>query len=184
MKFYDDVIPEQSQISLEELFLGPHFHWHLNKNTIDDENLRYGYPDLPQFIHKFIMGKEYLSPYVKYVLTELCWQDTLNKLSLQEEKYVMRMKANLIMPISSIVQHPPHTDLPEDVRHIVMLYYVNDSDGPTIIFEKDGESFTPVEKIDPKRGRFLVFDGSNYHASSTPTKNPRCVINFNLTNNE
>lgn len=78
-------------------------------------------------------------------------------------------------------------ELPEDIRidnkhidyktnHLVLIYYVNTTDGDTIIYE--GEKI--VERISPKRGRILFFDGSLVHASSTSTMSPRIIINNNI----
>ena len=38
------------------------------------------------------------------------------------------------------------------------------SDGPTYLFEDDGR--TIIKKVEPKKGRFLMFDGSIKHAGS------------------
>lgn len=80
--------------------------------------------------------------------------------------------------------------------HILwLIYYVNDCDGDTVIFDqflevpsldKDEEmlqsnTWTVKERIEPKMGRLVVFDGRYYHASSfTKTQPYRCVINMNL----
>lgn len=83
-------------------------------------------------------------------------------------------------------QNTPHVDM--KIPHWVFLYYVNDSDGDTVFFDKSSpwntsleygeEQFKEIGRITPKQGSCVVFDGSVYHASSSPTKNKRCVINF------
>ena len=71
----------------------------------------------------------------------------------------------------------PHTDIERE--HMVVIYYVNDSDGPTYLFEEDGR--TIIKKVDPKKGRFLMFDGRTKHAGSHPIDNTyRIVINYNI----
>ena len=70
----------------------------------------------------------------------------------------------------------PHVDW--DFEHYTMLYYVNDSDGPTIIYD---ESANMVDKIEPVKGRVLIFSGDTIHASSSPTEhNCRITINYNF----
>ena len=79
--------------------------------------------------------------------------------------------------------------------HLVLLYYVNDSDGDTILFNKnasddinncqlyyyhDQHNFSVDYKITPKQGRILLFDGRTYHSSSDPTKGVRCIITLDL----
>jgi hypothetical protein len=79
----------------------------------------------------------------------------------------------------------PHVDM-EDEHHLVCLYYVNDSDGDTILFDKmlgEGNDLqnTPIfARIKPKKGRVLVFCGRQYHAASLPEHNIRTIINFNI----
>jgi hypothetical protein len=81
----------------------------------------------------------------------------------------------------------PHVD--SEINHLVLLYYVNDSDGDTILYknkydeEKDNEMIVEV-KISPKAGRAVLFDGSLYHSFHYPNiYNTRSVININIRNN-
>jgi hypothetical protein len=78
--------------------------------------------------------------------------------------------------------------------HLVFLYYVTDADGDTILYDKTINDldidniqnkdimykFNIKKKISPKKGRVLFFNGENYHSSSTPTKNIRCIITLDL----
>ena len=180
MKVIDDVISENFQINLEKLFLDPRFEWYLNLGTILDANYKTNFEDTPQFIHQFISDKKFISPYLDYVMQNLDWENTIKNLFLP--KYIIRMKSNLLLATKETV-NPPHIDF--DLPHTVVIYYVNDSDGPTVFFEKEENKFVKVNEIEPKRGRFLIFDGNYYHASTPPTKNnTRCVINFNLTDHD
>lgn len=184
MKIFDDILSDQSQTNLENLFLSSRFPWFLNSGTIIEDYNRYGYADSPQFIHKFIdlnSEEKFCSPYLDYVMENLDWENTLKKLDIP--KYIVRMKSNLQLSTVNRVR-PPHLDF--DSEHMVMLYYVNDSDGPTKFYEKKDSEFTIIKEIPPKRGRFLVFNGTNqYHSSTGPLKyDKRCVINFNLADFE
>jgi hypothetical protein len=77
-----------------------------------------------------------------------------------------------------------HVDLPPELPHIAAVYYVNGSDGQTIIYEQchgdDTAELKEHMRVTPKRGRLVLFDGSRYHCSSQPTINYRCIINFDL----
>ena len=75
----------------------------------------------------------------------------------------------------------PHIDL-HNRKHLVALYYVCDGDGDTIIYnerEKLG-TYTIKQKVTPKQGRMVLFDGSLYHTAEQPLNNVRCVVNYNL----
>jgi hypothetical protein len=87
---------------------------------------------------------------------------------------------------------PAHVDLEKvpdmDLKIITCIYYVNDSDGDTILFETPDKSkwdnrsmLKETDRVTPKRGRFAFFKGDTWHAGSPPiyTKS-RCVININL----
>ena len=85
------------------------------------------------------------------------------------------MQTNLLLKTQS-TSNMPHIDYPDP--HIVMLYYVNDSSGPTTFYNK---KFKVKKEVMPKKGRIIMFDGSTYHSSTPPITNDyRCVINFDL----
>ena len=67
------------------------------------------------------------------------------------------------------------------------MYYINDSDGDTIIFNesyidnKPESNFTIRKKITPKQGRIVIFPTSLYHSGShCVDNNVRCVLNINI----
>ena len=78
-------------------------------------------------------------------------------------------------------------DIPQD--HYACVYYLNDSDGDTIIYEQNkhdtvagSNNVELVEhaRVTPKKGRLVMFDGARYHCSSQPKESYRCIINFDL----
>lgn len=75
--------------------------------------------------------------------------------------------------------------------HLVCLYYVNDSSGPTLITNKTMEDISHeeinsqkdveiIKTVEPKKGRAVLFNGKYFHASSNPVQGRRCIINFDL----
>ena len=76
----------------------------------------------------------------------------------------------------------PHIDLDEGERHIVVLYYVKDSDGDTVIYNERTESntYTVKQKVTPKQGRVVIFDGGQYHTAQQAINTVRCIANYNL----
>lgn len=100
---------------------------------------------------------------------------------------ILRIKANWVpaAPIASKGRYQmPHID--DDREHKVFLYYVNDADGDTIMFNElykgyGPEEFTIRETVSPAMGKAVVFDGNNFHAPSAPIATPfRCVINIDF----
>lgn len=84
----------------------------------------------------------------------------------------------------------PHVDCNAEEcmikKHWTALYYVNDSDGATYIFEdteerEKAEDYIIHKAIAPRKDKLLIFDGEQYHASSSPIKaNNRVVITVNF----
>ena len=70
----------------------------------------------------------------------------------------------------------PHQDVPMDGCKTI-VYYVNDSDGDTVVF--DGDEI--VERCSPKRNRACIIDSNKFHASCNPSeRSVRYVISFLL----
>ena len=70
----------------------------------------------------------------------------------------------------------PHVDRKD--KHIVLLYYVNDTDGDTILFDND---LNIIKRVSPKKNRVLIFNGNILHAGCSPIQSKKRVgINFNF----
>jgi hypothetical protein len=89
--------------------------------------------------------------------------------------------------------HNPHVDFQQP--HQTAVYYVNDSDGDTVVFNETSDDvnaeqapkyaadgkFTILGRVSPKKGRMMAFDGKHYHASMHPRKAAsRVAITFNF----
>ena len=110
-----------------------------------------------------------------------CWiiisRDTNTDIVL-EDKTLIRAKINLLFPKHEgrLRKFLPHIDFLD--KHKVILYYITNSDGETILFKNDGK--TIMEKIEPKKGRFICFDGDTPHSANNPVKSAnRIVMNLN-----
>jgi len=93
-----------------------------------------------------------------------------------------RYLGEVVGQLRGVAKSIPHIDLDEGWEHAVVLYYVIDSDGDTIIYNERTESLTYTEKqrVSPKQGRVVIFDGRQYHTAEQPTKGTRCIVNYNL----
>ena len=76
----------------------------------------------------------------------------------------------------------PHIDILDRSDFFVVLYYVCDSDGDTIIYNerKESDQYTIKQRVSPKQGRVVIFDGRLYHTAEQPLNNTRCIVNYNL----
>ena len=101
------------------------------------------------------------------------------------ETEVLQGRSFLQFPLANVdtsIVDTPHIDLDEGWEHIVVLYYVIDSDGDTIIYNERTESpsYTEKQRVSPKQGRVVIFEGGQYHTAAQPTKGTRCIVNYNL----
>jgi hypothetical protein len=84
---------------------------------------------------------------------------------------IIRIKANMNMRTSKVIEHGFHTDHPYPNAK-TSVYYLNTCDGYTLF--EDG---TKVESIE---NRLVTFDSSTNHSGTTCTNQiSRIVINFN-----
>lgn len=94
---------------------------------------------------------------------------------------------------TSLKYAPPHVDFYTSSPYSTFLYYVNNSDGDTVIFDKifDAmqEQYDPIFaeplpellRVTPKQGLGLFFNGHRFHAGNYPVEqSSRIVINFDF----
>jgi hypothetical protein len=112
-----------------------------------------------------------------------------NSISVTE---ILRIKANILFrspPQAAGKWNNPHVN--RNSYHKSFLYYVNDSDGDTYFFDKvwsDGDpgvlihdDMLVINQISPEAGKAIMFDGTRYHASSSPINSDyRVVINIDF----
>lgn len=97
---------------------------------------------------------------------------------------IVRMRSNINTTDTKNNGTPPHVDQIDP--HFVFLYYINSSDGDTVIYNEkyNGNNINKLEekiRITPSSGTGVVFDGLLYHSITPPTKNLyRSVINIDF----
>jgi hypothetical protein len=194
----DNFLPEAYQISFYNLLTGPvsPFSWFFNKYSVsaDPEALaKLFYTDEPtqehvQFNHNFIKDNKIVSEefYKNFAPLVACFETHTNS----KVEYIQRLKANLLINQEGPKLQPPHVDglSMVDGKYTCLgkkslLYYVNNSDGDTILYNErfNGEPVGRVTeqlRVSPKKGRAIIFDSNQIHSGSAPTKKGyRVVIN-------
>jgi len=95
------------------------------------------------------------------------------------------VSANMVMPDSSKLGRMdyPHVDRRYTEDHHreyqswTAIYYVNDCDGDTVIYQ--GSEI--AERITPKKARLAYWDSRLIHSAPSTATSPRWVINFNFS---
>jgi hypothetical protein len=77
----------------------------------------------------------------------------------------------------------PHVD--DIAPHSVSLFYIDNADGDTILFDNFGpdmnQDFKIHTKIRPEPNKLVIFNGSRFHSGNPPlTSRKRIVVNMNF----
>jgi hypothetical protein len=190
----DDLLSVEEQEKIKFVMCDENFPWFLGyekiatSNPIWADHFKTITPNIQeylQFVHAFVVNGQKNSDFVN---------DVLDPFLRASKKYgfddrIIRIKSNFCTKVqknSIDVHQSPHVDT--KIKHWVMIYYVNDSDGDTFIFNEKLEHPNPIEsvntltikqRIKPKQGRVVLFDGAHLHAGSHPSDaNSRLVINY------
>ena len=181
----DDFIDKDYQEKIKDNLMGDNdFPWYY----IDDVTAAYeeGNQGRPGLSHVYVECNEDDTSEIISEFHEL-FLPLLNKACqvLQVPRaYIVQGRSFLQFPLNlnSSDDDTPHIDLDEGDKHIVVLYYVITSDGDTIIYNQRTESdvYTVKQKVTPKQGRVVIFDGGLYHTAQQALRQIRCIVNYNL----
>lgn len=193
----DDCIPKDTQDKIEKMLSGAYFPWYLNESAIwggpvgdgasieepqiSLQKIKNAY-DRPQFTHSILTVEGQWSSAYPVIMSLL----SVPPFTFSN---ILRIKANLTYPSPAEPKGLfgiPHTDIIDMQDYVTGIYYVNDNDGDTYIFnetyeKKTYKNLTVKEKVSPKKGRMVLFNGNNIHSGNFPTQDkPRIVINLNF----
>ena len=179
----DDVIPKNYQEYIKNTLYGINMPWALVLSATESTTLD------PALNHLFYSrNPKYQTKYWGLVAPILYAAADKANIEIND---VVKARSFLQLPVHPDLfpeRQNAHVDLP--IPHTVVLYYVNDSDGPTYLYKQTADKLhrdmgknligDPIKVVEPKQGRVVIFNGLRYHAGSTPKQNLRCVINFDI----
>ena len=182
---FDDIITKDYQNRIKSILVGEtryndeDFPWYYIDDITsagDYENQKRG-----AFGHDYVNYEEGIESDFHYLFIDLI-KNSCSKLNIKEVD-VLQGRSFLQLPtnIKKEDVDTPHTDM--SAQHFVMLYYVCDSDGDTIIYNEkiiSEKGLTVQKKVTPKQGRVVLFNGAYYHTAQQPNHNLRCIVNYDL----
>ena len=182
---FDDIISKDYQNKIKSILVGEtrynddDFPWYYIDDITsagDYENQKRG-----AFGHDYVHYEEGIESDFHFLFIDLI-KNSCSKLNIKEVD-VLQGRSFLKLPtnIKKEDVDTPHTDM--SVQHFVMLYYVCDSDGDTIIYNEkviSEKGLTVQKKVTPKQGRVVLFNGAYYHTAQQPNHNLRCIVNYDL----
>ena len=182
---FDDIIDEVYQNKIKSVLIcqtrynDEDFPWYY----IDDVTAAGDYENQKRgaFVHDYADYEQGVTSDFHYLIIDLI-KKSCSKLKIKEVD-VLQGRSFLQLPtnIKREDVDSPHTDM--IYKHFVMLYYVCDSDGDTIIYNEkviSEKGLTVQKKVTPKQGRVVLFDGAYYHTAQQPNNNIRCIVNYDL----
>ena len=185
---FDDIIDLEYQEKIKKVLLsddqykGYEFPWYFTQDVTDPLNSKT--QKRSAFYHGYVVSDDEIMGTIDSVFHHLLVpliDNSCYKIGKQDVT-IIKGRSFLQLPINfkGEREDSPHVDITDD--HFVMLYYVCDSDGDTIIFNEreKSEKYTIQKRVTPKQGRVVLFDGAFYHTAEQPIDNVRCIINYDL----
>lgn len=183
LNIIDDFVKKPTQNLLEKMFIDVDFPYYYLEESV---NMNNDYEETflektdstvnsPQFGHTFVNSGVAVSDYYSSITS------VPNKMIdiLDENVFLFRCRVNMNLIDTRLEgkHHVPHIDMAQE-NQITAIYYVNDSDGDTLFFDRDG---TIKERVTPKKGRLVWWKGIYFHAKCSPINTTkRIVLNMNF----
>jgi len=175
----ENIVSDDEADALENLTTHPQFPWNYCAGTILPKDVDENPHVIPnggnpfQFTHTVNLEN---CPYVDTI------RPVLNAIATQFESnlQIIKVKFNLLTRSTSSDYHLPHTDIDEGENCYSSIYYVNESDGDTYLFNefgpKESNDISIRSQVSPQKGKLVVFDARRFHASSSPIDNDVRII--------
>jgi hypothetical protein len=186
MLIIDNFLPDEEFKQLQTAILGPDFPWYF-MSTVSRPAGSYVPPGAMEthgFHHTFYSSIDNNKSWTIGIVGNL-----LEKINAYENGTAdfIRVRASLKTHKKGFTdQHYniPHVDY--HFPHISAVYYINESDGDTWMFNEEFKQFpepdvfTVKQRVNPKPNRLIIFDGLCYHTASNPiNSDSRVIININ-----
>tara|TARA_R100000005_G_C4925665_1_gene156933 strand:- start:333 stop:818 length:486 start_codon:yes stop_codon:yes gene_type:complete len=157
VKVIENFLDKNDFLNLENYLLEKELAWYYRDSTVVNGD------DVSYFTHSFFNEDTINSTSFNLV------KPILNKLNYSS---IIQIRANLILRNETSKKTGWHIDY-NYKNHKTAIFYINESNGPTIFKNKK-------LKIFPKKNKILIMDGNTEHALYTQTDTKRrVVININ-----
>lgn len=186
-KVFDNILSKNTVDNVENVLTSDSFPWFLSEKSVykptsfneETKTIQSSiYKDRCSFKHSFTLGEPPKKFSIYYNLAKNLLDKILNSIDINSY-LLLRARANYTYPLAitePYVPLPPHKD--RQYSHIVILYYVTDSDGDTIFLDNSNNI---INKVTPSKGKFIVFNGNILHSNYFPRLyDKRIVINYNV----
>lgn len=182
----DDLLGSATYAYSLARFTDPGIHWYylpVTAGYMDHDNIdayRGGFSHNIYNVEQGAISNLY-EPALHVLLTALDKQG-------QQLENLYRIRLGFATRTPTPVVHSPHID--RSHPHRTGLFYIHDTDGPTVIYNEKcvyndpvvPVDYTVADRVEPRANRWADFDGAHFHSSTSPVKNEeRFVLTFNYS---
>lgn len=171
----DNFVDKSYHKSLLDLLSGQQFQWTYLDNIAYSKD-KMATSQLPAFglAHMLYCKPDNNYKSEHYGIIDFIAQSALHFSGCNE---IHRIRAAMSFYANPRFIHQPHIDYEE--KHIAAVYYVNESDGETVIYKDQGNEI--LQTVEPKPNRIVFFDGNLWHTNYSPNEHKnRIILNFNF----
>jgi hypothetical protein len=178
-----NIIPKSQQNFLLDIVTNIDFDWHYleevtYEKTYEGRRSTHGFGNV---LYNNGRTNQYTNVFYP-ILLEYLSRENLKLKELYRMRLGFLLNTVYNLPSQPYMYNNPHIDFEYD--HMVALYYLNDCDGDTYIFNETEKSskYTIKQRITPEKGKLICFDGKHYHASGCPKVfSQRLVLTMNFS---
>lgn len=156
-KIIENAVPISVQAQLEEIFCSPVFPWYYSDSITIQGSKDDPYPGFSHMVKPSFADSSY-----NILLTTILYF-AADKAKIKVGN-IERIRLGMFTNAEKETIHLPHVDNPEP--HIVMLYYVIDSDGPTYFYDQNKNV---INSVMPKKRNGSIFQWRYYTFKFLPS---------------
>ena len=176
-KVLDNWIPASLVTELNDIFVSDKIQWVYKPATVNPENveeMKHQFPEIEethQFVHLLYSDNQIQSLFWDTVRPLLHFYEYHNNCKIVQ---LGRIKANMLFQdsTSTTTHNTPHIDMYEE-GWTSLVYYVNDSDGGTVMFDND-LNISEINKYN--QGSAVYFPSNVWHSSTNPKQSYRRIV--------
>lgn len=175
-KIIDNLISKPYLEDLQSYFLHNGCEWFFNDRLTDEQSREF--LDSFGFTMRLHWNGHFMSNFVGTFVRSLVFsaQEKVEDF-IEESQQIVRVRSDMTMYNPNKYRHNLHTDFSQE--HMTAIFYMNTSDGNTLLYDRDGEDL--IQEIEPLENRLVIFDGLMQHTGHSPSKNKtRVLINMNF----
>ena len=187
VQIFDNFLPEDIYQKVKDRICGERQPWYYQSSITNTERDN---PPVDKFGFNFSLKRAdeefgLSDPDIRKTFNVL-QEFYLKQKTVLKKARILRTRLDMTTYSKESVIFEPHVDL--DDPHLTSIFYVNDSDGNTVIYDQKWnpeqgikQELTVMKEIEPVANRLIAFDGMHIHTGHNPTKHSnRILINTNF----